>query len=99
MQTIEGIVLKTQHMGEKELVQLFTKELGIISFVYKVSSRTKQAVSALVKAEALLIPSSKDLMKCVELTPLTSYPKLRTNLNLLILASKMLESIRNFLHR
>ncbi|HXF28513.1 MAG TPA: recombination protein O N-terminal domain-containing protein, partial [Chlamydiales bacterium] len=62
MQALEGIILKTVRLQEtNEILTLFSKEQGIISLIVK---RRQQSFSPLLKIEAEIMISEKELKKC-----------------------------------
>jgi len=97
MQAVEGIILQTVRLQEKsEIVTLFSKEQGIISLVVK---RQRQALSPLLKVEAEIRPSEKELKKCFHIQVTSSFQGLRLSLEKLQYASKIIQWISKELPR
>ena len=78
MQAIEGIILKTVRLQESCLiVTLFSKEQGIIGLVVY---RGAQPLSPLMKIEAEIVTSDKELKKCRHVQAICSFQGLRLSL-------------------
>ncbi|MDB6081248.1 MAG: recO [Chlamydiia bacterium] len=99
MKSIEGIILKARSFGEaSHILTLFSKECGLIQLVtnnhYK---KFLRSYSPLLKVEADVIPSDKELWKCKELIITASYQACRLNLEKLKIAIFILHKIHRIL--
>jgi DNA repair protein RecO len=93
MQSTEAIILKTvSYLETSHVLTLFSREFGIVSVMLKSLSKNKaRSYSALLKVEAEIIPSEKELWKCRGIAILSSYPQLRTSLIRLQVVAQLLE--------
>ncbi len=103
VQAIEGIIIKTVVFEEKtQFVTLFSKEEGVITIAVKhASSKYLRSYSPLLKAEAQVEVSKKDIWKCKEFAVVTSYPAIRKSLQALqgasIISSILLKGLPPYL--
>lgn len=99
MKAIEGIILKTSSFEERShLVTLFSKECGLIQIVTKsYSQKIQQSFSPLLKVEAQVALSDKELWKCTHIMTTASYQALRLNLEKLKIASYLLKKLQRIL--
>jgi hypothetical protein len=99
MQKVEGIILKTSSFEDSShILHVLSKEFGIISLVAKgYSSKIQRSYSPLLKIEAIVIQSQKELWKCKELTIVASYTGLRLSLEKLKLASYLIKIVHQIL--
>ncbi len=89
LRSVEGIILKTASFGEaSHIITLITKECGVVSLVAKKHNcKGMPSYSPLIKVEAEVIQSHKELWKCGSLQLIASYQRLRLDLMRLKMAS------------
>ena len=84
---IEGVILTTTAFEETaHILTLFSKEYGRVKCVTKHATR---GLSPLLGVEALVTVGEKELWKCRECRPTSSYPRLRLQLQALRVAAKI----------
>lgn len=93
MLSTEGIILRTTSFEEKSFIShVFTRECGVIAVIKKMKNEQK-GFTPLVKVELIVKPSQKELWSAKEAIIVTSFPKLRSSLKTLELASLMLRAL------
>jgi len=99
MQSIEGIIVKAAVFEESShLLTIFSKECGIIRVIHKSSAKKMiRSFSQLLKVEATVTVSQKELWKCRELQIVASYQGLRRQLITLEIGTYLLKRIEAFL--
>ena len=95
MESIEGIILRSQKFEDHgQILTLFSKERGVLSLMYKDSSKKEgRSFGPLLKVEALIRPSDKDLLRCFSLSILASWQALRLDYDRIRLAAGFLDLI------
>jgi DNA repair protein RecO len=92
MKQLIGIILRVVPYEEKtRFVSLFSEEHGIVTLACR--DKKSLQLSPLIKGEAIVRITEKEIWKCTEFSPLTSYPKLRTSLACLKSAVSMLDTV------
>ncbi len=101
MQKVEGIILKTSSFEESaHILHVLSKEFGLVSLVAKAySSKLQRSYSPLLKIEAVVVQSEKELWKCKELVITQSYPSLRMSLDAIRLATHLIQEIYQIIPR
>ena len=95
----KGIVISIENFGESDrYVQFFTKDWGMISVLAKSARKSKRryvgGLDLFCHDEIFLRGDPKDKPYLNELTVLNSFPKLREQLDKVLLAGKMAQWIK-----
>jgi recombinational DNA repair protein (RecF pathway) len=99
MEAIEAIITRTTSFEERSHILLaFSREFGFVSLIHKqFRSQNLRGLSPLLKIEAEVIPSEKDLWKATKLHVAHSYQALRLNRDRLSLAFFFLKTLEEML--
>ena len=98
-QTSKGIVISIENFGEADrYIQFFTKDWGMISVLAKSARKSKRryvgGLDLFCHNEIFLRGDPKDKPYLNELSVLNSFPKLRENLDKVLLAGKIAQWIK-----